>query len=399
MGPRREGTAFGGLVYTRGFGANVWDADDNRYVDLCAGFGALLLGHGHSEIANALDRQSKRLTLALGDLFDSDTKVLLLERLAELVAIPNAQVILGSSGADAVTAALMTAVLHTGRVGVVAFEGSYHGLSYAPLAALGLRESYRAPFREQLNPHVVWLPFPDDGPTLAALEQVLRSKPVGAVLLEPILGRGGIRPLPRAALQRIAELAHAHGALLVADEVWTGLGRSGAMCWSIEQGVMPDLVCLGKGLGGGLPLSACIGSRELLSSWSRDREVVHTSTHAGNPLAAACALAMLAVLEREGLVARARDVGARFAIELANNLADLPVTVRGAGLMVGVELIGKPGAASRAMQLLLDEGYITSTGGGTRDTLILTPALTIDESLLDGFVGVVRSSLLQALDP
>jgi 4-aminobutyrate aminotransferase/(S)-3-amino-2-methylpropionate transaminase len=284
-------------------------------------------------------------------------------------------------------------------VGVVAFEGSYHGLSYAPLAALGLRESYRAPFTEQLNPHVVWLPFPDDEPALAALEQVLRSKPVGAVLLEPILGRGGIRPLPRAALQRVAELAHTHGSLLVVDEVWTGLGRSGAMCWSIEQGVMPDLVCLGKGLGGGLPLSACIGSSELLSSWSRDREVVHTSTHAGNPLAAACALATLDVLEREGLVARARDVGARFAVELANSLADLPVTVRGAGLMLGAELIGKPGAASRAMQLLLDEGYITSTGGGTRDTLILTPALTIDESLLDGFVGVVRSSLVQALDP
>jgi 4-aminobutyrate aminotransferase/(S)-3-amino-2-methylpropionate transaminase len=399
MGPRRTGTAFGGLVYTRGLGANAWDVDDNRYVDLCAGFGALLLGHGHPEIANALDRQGKRLALALGDVFDSDTKLLLLERLAELFSIPNAQVVLGSSGADAVTAALMTAVLHTGRAGVVAFEGSYHGLSYAPLAALGLRESYRAPFREQLNPHVVWLPFPDDEPALAALAQALSSKPVGAVLLEPILGRGGIRPLPRAELQRVADLARAHGALLVVDEVWTGLGRSGAMCRSIEQGVVPDLLCLGKGLGGGLPLSACIGSRELLSSWSRDKEVVHTSTHAGNPLAAACALALLAVIERDGLEVRARDVGARFATELANCLADLPVSVRSAGLMVGVELIGKPGAASRAMQLLLDEGYITSTGGGARDTLILTPALTIDESLLDGFLGVVRSTVVQALDP
>lgn len=398
MGPRRTGPP-SGLVYARGLGGNVWDVEGNRYVDLCAGFGALLLGHGHPAVARALAAQGNELVLALGDLFDSDTKVALLERVARLFPIGDAQVLLGSSGADAVTAALKTAVLHTGRARVLAFQGAYHGLSYAPLAALGLRESYRVPFREQLNPHVRWLPFPDVDSAIEELERALVAEPTGAVLLEPILGRGGIRPLSASALRRVAELTRRHGALLVADEVWTGLGRSGALAWSIEQGVVPDLVCLGKGLGGGLPLSACVGSRQLLSCWSRDAEVVHTSTHAGNPLAAACALATLEVIEREQLPARARELGSRWVGELRAELRDLPAEVRGEGLMVGIEFTGRPGAAVRALGLLLDDGYIVSTGGGARDTIILTPPLTIAEPLLDGFLGVVRGAVSRALAP
>jgi 4-aminobutyrate aminotransferase/(S)-3-amino-2-methylpropionate transaminase len=186
--------------------------------------------------------------------------------------------------------------------------------------------------------------------------------------------------------------------LLVADEVWTGLGRSGTLAWSIEHGVVPDLLCLGKGLGGGLPLSACIGSSELMSCWSRDAEVVHTSTHAGNPLAAACAVATLGVIEGEDLSRRARDLGARFVSELSQRFSGLPLQVRGEGLMVGIELTGKPGVAAIAMQLLLDEGYIVSTGGGSRDTVILTPPLTIASELLDGLLAVAPGALARALD-
>jgi 4-aminobutyrate aminotransferase/(S)-3-amino-2-methylpropionate transaminase len=396
MGPRQSGPA-NGLVYARARGANVWDVDGNRYVDLCAGFGAVLLGHGHPTVTEALQRQASELVLALGDVFDSVAKVRLLERLANLFPIGDSQVILGSSGADAVSAALKTCVLRTGRPGVVAFEGCYHGLSYGPLAALGLRESYRAPFQAQLNPHVEWLPFPDDEAALKALEYALDIHPVGAVLLEPVLGRGGVRPLGPAQLARIAALAREHGALLVADEVWTGLGRSGSLAWSTAHGVLPDLLCLGKGLGGGLPMSACVGSRELLSCWSREAEVVHTSTHAGNPLAAACALATLDAIEEEALVLRSREVGERFAAELEQRLSGLPVAVRAAGLMIGVELLGKPTAAIAVMQQLLDDGYIVSTGGGRRDTVILTPPLTIATEQLEGFLAVAPVAFGRAL--
>jgi 4-aminobutyrate aminotransferase/(S)-3-amino-2-methylpropionate transaminase len=227
----------------------------------------------------------------------------------------------------------------------------------------------------------------------------LATHPVGAVLLEPILGRGGVRPLGPETLARIARATHDNGALLIADEIWTGLGRSGAMAWSVEQGVAPDLLCLGKGLGGGLPLSACLGSREVLGCWSRDAEVVHTSTHAGNPLAAACALATLDVIEEEALVRRAREFGNEWLWDLTERLGGLPVQVRGEGLMVAIELEGRPGSAARVMQLLLDEGYLVSTGGGARDTVILTPALTISNELLTAFAQIAPRVFEQALAP
>src|SRR5688500_5942857 len=148
-----------GIVLVRGLGANLWDADDNRYVDLAAGFGSLLLGHGHPAVLAALRTQSERLLLALGDVYPSDVKVELLERLVALYPEP-AQALLAQSGSDAVSGALKTAALATGRPGVVAFGGAYHGLGYGPLAACGLRESYREPFAAQLGRHVRFAPYP-----------------------------------------------------------------------------------------------------------------------------------------------------------------------------------------------------------------------------------------------
>ena len=149
-----------GIVYASAKGCNVLDVDSNRYLDLAAGFGAMLLGHSHPSVLRMLDFQSRRLLMALGDVFPADDKIALLERLAALHPDPNARVILGQSGADAVTAALKSALLFTGKPGVLAFGGAYHGLSHAPLAACGLRESYRAPFAAQLNPHVRFADYP-----------------------------------------------------------------------------------------------------------------------------------------------------------------------------------------------------------------------------------------------
>src|SRR6185295_2973320 len=166
------------------------------------------------------------------------------------------------SGADAVTAALKTALLFTGKPGVIAFEASYHGLSYAPLAASGLRASYRKPFAAQLNPHVCFVPYPRDvSDAELVLERVrfeLVQSNVGAVLIEPLLGRGGCVVPPADFLPELGQLARAAGALTIADEIWTGLGRAGKLLFSLSDGFVPDLVCLGKGLGGGLPVSACL---------------------------------------------------------------------------------------------------------------------------------------------
>lgn len=389
MGPRcPAGDRAGTVVYHAGFGSNVIDVDDNRYVDLCAGFGAQLLGHGHAAVREALAAQSARLLQALGDVHPSAAKIALSERLAALYPEPGARVLLGQSGADAVTAALKSAVLATGRAGVIAFRGAYHGLSYAPLAACGLRQSYRSPFREQLNPHVWFADYPDRDSTaetiLTAVAARLAVGDVGAVLIEPVLGRGGCVVPPTGFLAQLATRAHAAGALLIADEIWTGLGRAGAPLRSLADGVTPDLLCLGKGLGGGLPVSACVGRGELMAAWSREEEVVHTATFTGAPLAAATALATLAELERARLAERAEATGARW---IASLRAALPRhRVRGRGLMVGVELGGRRGAAVAVARRLLERGYLVSTGGGGREVLVLTPPLNIDEALLLGFI-------------
>jgi 4-aminobutyrate aminotransferase/(S)-3-amino-2-methylpropionate transaminase len=382
----------GSIVYQTAKGANVVDVDGNRYVDLAAGFGALLTGHGHPAVLRVLGLQAERLTQALGDVYPSDAKIALLERLSRLYPEPRARVIVGQSGADAVTAALKTAVLATGKPGVVAFQGSYHGLSYAPLAATSLRDSYRAPFAAQLGEHVRFASFPGSAPdeerALSEVDAALAKGDVGAVLVEPILGRGGVVVPPEGYLGRLAGLARSRGALVIADEIWTGLGRAGSMLHSVRSGVVPDLVCLGKGLGGGLPISACIGSEAVMMAWRRDAEVVHTSTFAGAPIACATAIATLDVIARERLVQRSEEVGGRFLARLASALSGVRGVsgVRGQGLMVGVDLDGKPGAATVLMRLLLERGYIVSTGGGAREVLVLTPPLTIAEPLLDVFV-------------
>jgi 4-aminobutyrate aminotransferase-like enzyme len=387
------------IVYASAAGSNVVDVDGNRYVDLAAGFGALLLGHVPEPVLRAIQAQQSRLWLALGDVFGSDVKLTLLERLADLYPEAGARVMLGSSGADAVTAALKTAVLATGRSGVLAFEGAYHGLSYGPLAACGLRPSFREPFCDQLNPRVTFAPFPRDESSLerslGAVERCLQAGEVGAVLVEPILGRGGCVVPPAGFLPALRASCDRAGALLVCDEIWTGLGRSGAWLASVEAGVVPDVVCLGKGLGSGFPVSACVGSESAMAAWGRHGgSTIHTATHFGAPLACAAAIATLDTLRAQLLPARARDVGERWQASLRDRLAGCGVRdVRGRGLMVGIEVEGGSVRASTVTRRLLSAGWIVLTGGANGDVLTLTPPLTIDEALLDAFADGLRMCL------
>jgi 4-aminobutyrate aminotransferase/(S)-3-amino-2-methylpropionate transaminase len=387
------------IVYAQGRGANVMDADGNRYVDLVAGFGALLLGHRPASVLRAVHAQERRLVLALGDVYASDLKAPLCESLARLLPPAGARVMLGLSGADAVTAALKSACLATGRPGVVAFEGGYHGLSYAPLAACGLHESFRAPFQAQLGPFVSFAPYPSDGVpadrTLEIVRGLLQGGACGAVLVEPILGRGGCIMPPPGFLQELRDLCNEAGSLLVADEIWTGLGRSGNWLASVEQGVVPDLVCLGKGLGGGVPISACIGSASVMAAWAtRGGGAIHTATHFASPVACAAALATVAELRRRKLPTRARAVGQRWLRHLADRVEGSGVReIRGRGLMIGIHLEGGKARTLAVCRQLLRRGYIVLTGGRDGDVLTLTPPLDISETLLDAFVGELEEAL------
>jgi 4-aminobutyrate aminotransferase/(S)-3-amino-2-methylpropionate transaminase len=317
-----------------------------------------------------------------------------MERLARVHPDPRATVMLGQSGADALTAAIKTAALTTGRPGLLAFDGAYHGLSYAPLAACGFAPSFRRPFSEQLNPHVSFAPFPaserDLGPTLELVEDALARGGVGGILVEPIQGRGGVVIPPAAFLPELRRLADTHGVLLIVDEIWTGMGRAGELCLSLTNGVVADVLCFGKGLGASFPVSACVGSERAMAGWAQEGPVVHTSTHAGAPLGCAAALAVLEALDATAL-SRVRTNGAAWLELLSSRLRPLGVSVRGRGMMLGVDVSEVTGTSSRSASgpelfaRLVERGWLVTLGGARAEVLVLTPPLFLDVELAGPF--------------
>jgi 4-aminobutyrate aminotransferase/(S)-3-amino-2-methylpropionate transaminase len=256
--------------------------------------------------------------------------------------------------------------------------------------------SFREPFAAQLGNHVRFVSYPrSEGAldsTLAAVAALLAGGEIGAILVEPILGRGGVVVPPPGFVAELARLARAHGALLVADEIWTGMGRGGSLVHSLAGGVVPDLLCLGKGLGASFPISACLGTGRAMSAWARGGSVVHTSTHAGAPFACAAALATIDAVRSQDLGARAAAVGRRFQDALRSALAgDSRVReVRGAGLLVGMEMAsGREGIA--VLRSLLGRGYVATAGGFDGAVVVFTPPLTIDEPVLLDSAAVVAA--------
>jgi 4-aminobutyrate aminotransferase/(S)-3-amino-2-methylpropionate transaminase len=312
---------------------------------------------------------------------------------------------LGLSGADAVESALKSAVLATGKPGVLAFEGGYHGLSHGALAACGYDRRFRQPFAEQLNRQVCLAPFPasesagGDGSDLSramdAVKECWKRAPfeIGAVLIEPIQGRAGVREPVAGFLGELGSLCREQGAVLIADEIFTGLGRSGVL-WRSTAEVTPDIICTGKALGGGLPVSACLGRASLMAAWDRGGEALHAGTFFGHPLCCAAALAALDVIEDERLVERSVESGAglRQMLQQLGAGQTRVRQVRGQGLMIGVALDGE-GSAVRVAQLLMQRGYLAVPAGARSDVLSLTPALNIDPGLLPGFARALDACL------
>jgi 4-aminobutyrate aminotransferase/(S)-3-amino-2-methylpropionate transaminase len=379
------------IFWERGAGANVWDVDGNRYVDLLAGFGAAVLGYAQPELEAAVAAQVGRLQHAMGDVYPAERKLELLEALARVLPGGLGSAILSSSGSDAVESALKTALVATGKPGVVAFEGAYHGLGLGALDVTH-RADFRAPFEARLAGRTRFVPFGDAEAARAAA----RACDAGAILFEPIQGRGGLVLPPRGFVAELRRIADEVGALLVADEVYTGLGRTGRWLACEHEGVLPDVVALGKALGGGLPLSACVGRAEVMRRWPASHgEAVHTSTHLGNPVNCAAGVVVLNALERDALVQRSAELGARFLAGLQKRLASCARVrdVRGGGLLVAVEL-DTTAVARSVVGELLRSGWITLGEGPEGRTLALTPPLDISEALLDA-AGEKLAELLQ----
>jgi len=376
------------IVYERGDGANLIDLDGNRYVDLTAGFGALILGHSPKEVIDPVHRAESELLLALGDVYSTRVKASALEQIAQLYPESGARVMLGMSGADAITTALKTALLCTKKPGIVAFSGSYHGLSHGPLAACGLSPKFREPFRDHLSAHVSFAPYPSElvdrslDESLSHVKRAIASGNIGAILVEPILGRGGCIVPPSTFLRELGALAKESGALLICDEIWTGMGRAGAILASPSE-VTADLICVGKGLGAGFPVSACIGKSDAMAAWGEHGgSAIHTATHFGSPGACVAAETTLRILLTTSLIDQARRTGDRFREELARAIPE--AEIRGRGMMIGIRLSSAK-EALRAARALLRAGYIVLTGGTQGDTLTLTPPLAVSPEILAGF--------------
>jgi 4-aminobutyrate aminotransferase-like enzyme len=299
------------------------------------------------------------------------------------------------SGAEAVEIALKTAVAATGRSGILAFEPSYHGLTLGALAVTS-RPEFRAPFRALLHPQVQRLPFACDP---GRIEELLRSAEVAAgiaaVIVEPIVGREGVLVPPPGWLARLAGLCRAAGTVLIADEIFTGFGRTGTLFAVEAEDVRPDLLCCGKALGGGLPIAAVVGRRTLFRVWETPGEALHTATFLANPLACAAALAVLEVLEREALPARAARLGAIVGNRCAAWRERFPETVaalRGRGLLWGVEL-ATADIAKRWTWEALQRGLLLLAGGPEGKVAQLVPPLTISEEQLAAALALLEEGL------
>ncbi len=367
------------VFWRSGNGALVEDVDGNRYLDLTAAFGVALTGHGNAAVARAIAEQAGRLAHGMGDVHPSDVKTRLLDRLAALAPLDDPRIFLCSGGAESLEFALKTARLATGKPGVLAARGAYHGLSYGTLEIGGI-EKFRAPWLDQLRGFGRFVDFA----VLDGAERALRDGPgIGAVVIEPIQGRAGVIVPPDGYLRGLRALCDAHGVLLVLDEIYTGFGRTGTLFACEREGVRPDILCVGKALGGGFPISATILTRAAADAWAPSRgEALHTSTYLGNPMGCAAALANLDEIERLGLVERARAAEAGMAARLAR-FRTIPgvVDLRGRGMLWGIEF--RDGATANACVLRsLQTGVIVLQSGPGGETITLAPPLVIDEAQL-----------------
>jgi 4-aminobutyrate aminotransferase-like enzyme len=405
------------VFWERADGVNVWDADGNRFLDFTAGFGVAGLGHAAQPVREALVGQSARLLHAMGDVHPAESKVELCEMLAEMTfgrwGAGRGKVILGNSGSDAIEAALKTAVLHSGKPGVLVFEGAYHGLGYGALEASAL-EFFRRPFAAQLGRFAVRVPYPycyrcpfghgggfalegGEFPNCSSaclgdlqnrLHVEIRRREIGAVLVEPVQGRGGEVVPPRDFLRLLRRVCDEEKILLVADEIYTGFNRTGRLFACDHSDVVPDIICLGKALTSGFPLSACVGRADVMDAWPESEgEALHTSTFLGNPLGCAMALAALREHGKPETAEQVRTAGRHLRGTLRQIASPRIGEVRGTGLLVGVEMVradGSPDAetAGRCVTGALREGLLLLAGGRHGNVLSLSPpfAITPEES-------------------
>ncbi len=366
------------LTLVRGQGAQVWDADGRRYLDLLGGIAVNALGHAHPAVVEAVTRQVSTLGHT-SNLYINEPALVLAERLVELLDQPDARVLFANSGAEANEAAFKIA-RRTGRPRIIAAEGAFHGRTMGALALTG-QPAKRTPF-EPMPPGVSHIPYGD----VTALDAAVTDE-TAAVFVEPIMGETGVVIPPQGYLRAAREITARRGALLVLDEVQTGIGRTGAWFAHQADGIVPDVVTLAKGLGGGLPIGACVGigaAARLLEPGQ------HGTTFGGNPVSCAAALAVLRTIADEGLLAHVAQVGKAIVTGIEALGHPLVDHVDAAGLLIGIVLTEPASAA--VVNAARAAGFLVNNP--VPDRVRLAPPLVLTEAQAQEFC----TALPQILD-
>ena len=389
------------LVAESGSGYVVTDVDGNRFLDFAAGIAVASTGHSHPKVVAAIKEQADRLIHIAATDFYEPRYTEFMERLAAIAPFEEkARVFLTNSGTEAVEGAIKLARYHTGRAGIIAFEGAFHGRTMGALSLTNSKVRQRAGFGP-LIPMVHHTPFPrirawregtggDGSDELEVLRtnifgRIIAPSDVAAIVIEPIQGEGGYFPAPASFLRALREICDEQGILLVVDEIQSGMGRTGRW-WAMEHyGVEPDILVSAKGIASGMPIGAII-ARESVWTWPPG---AHGSTFAGNPICAAAGLATMQLIEDE-LMANAETMGDRLRAGLERVATDRVRDIRGLGLMLGVEFADHD-AASAVQQAAFERGLLVLECGEA--SLRFSPPLMVDAVAVDAAVELFAEAL------
>lgn len=373
-------------------GWTITDTEGKEFIDCLGGYGVFAVGHKHPKVVEAVERELHAMPLC-GKVLFNEPAALLAEKLAEITPGSLQYNFFCNSGTEAVEGCLKIARLATGRRKFIAAKNAFHGKTFGSLTATG-RDLYRDPFQPLLD-GFVHVPFND----IPALEAAVDEE-TAAVILEPVQGEGGINVPEYGYLKQAEEFAHKKGAMLIADEVQTGIGRTGRWFGSDHDGVKPDLMAVAKALGGGvMPLGSVIGTED---AWRGliEAPFLHTSTFGGGQMACAAGVATLKVIEEENLLQRSAETGAYFKQEIEGIAREFPQVikeVRGRGMMIGMDLV-KEGAGGMLMALMIDQHVIVAYTLNNPKVIRIEPPLIMPKHVVDHVLEVLRSSIKQVAD-
>lgn len=397
------------IYATRADNAEIWDIEGKRYIDFCAGIAVVNTGHRHPEVMAAIRAQLEQFTHTCFQVVGYESYVALAERLISLAPGPSPKkALFMSTGAEAIENAVKIARYHTQRQAVIAFEGAFHGRTQLGMALTGKVSPYKDGFGP-LSPDVYHVPFPSPkhgitmADSLAAIDRLFKfhvqATRVAALVVEPVQGEGGYIPAPKEFLVALRQLTQHHGIVLIADEIQTGIGRAGRMFATEYSGIEPDLITLAKGLGGGTPISAVVGTAAVIDSVPPGGL---GSTYGGNPMACQAALAVLDVMQKEKLCERSVFIGEhlREAFTALSKKYSVIGDVRGLGAMTAVEFVRNGNMHSPATDLAVAikaeaarRGLLLLTCGSSNNIVRVMVPLTISESLLEEGLDIFGQAL------